>query len=388
MNKKNVLKELKSKKIIIVTHTRAIGLPHLLHTWLVDKTNTLTYIDHALHPAYNTKSNYIFYKKGKKIAKKDYPSVIKNKPIGYLKDFILTILLVLRYGQVSDIGIGANNLNTLSLLILKRFGKVKTVIFHTVDYTPYRYSNRMLNSIYHWIDRYCCKHADLLWNSSARMNEGRKKYGVKVIAPTIITPDGSNFDEKERLSIQKIDKNLVIFLGHLRHGMGLPMIVKAFSLVVKKNKSARLLIIGGGPLQDKLVAQTKKLSLEKYITFTGFIEKHNEVDILMSKAAIGLAPFEEDKESIEYYSDVGKPKAYLAAGLPVIITRVPEIATEIEKHGAGIIVQYSDTSIAHAVILLLSDKKLYGQYRMAAIKLSKKYSWPVIFEKAFLETFK
>lgn len=390
MEKKEILEQLKNLNVAVVTHTRTTGLSQFLKDWLLLKTNKLAFIGHPLYPSIESNSLLEVYEKG--ILKKTYksPFIFKSGIMLYIKDLFFTFFYFLKIGHAIDIAIGVDNLNTMALLLLKKLHIVKKVVYHTVDYAPIRFQNKLLNRIYHALDRWCCYNADILWNSSGRMNDGRIKSGAKKeeIAKTIVTPDGSNFAAEKRLTISKIDRKLVVFLGHLRERLGLELLVESFADVVASVGGARLLIIGDGPLLSNLKSLTKNLKISKNVEFTGFIEKHSDVDEKLRKAAIGIAMFEPVKGSYEYYSDAGKPKVYLAAGLPVVITRVPEIADEIDEKKAGFAIAYKRESLAKAIISLLREDKLYEEYRENAIVLSKKYVWNDLFYDAFSQTLK
>lgn len=383
-------KMLKGANILFVMHTRVTVFLNLFRKYTSTKCNIYTIIDHPLHPLASAQSKLSVYKKGKM----QKHSVLFRIPgpysLNFLKDFFLTIFWGMKTGFVYNIAFGANNLNTLSLLVLKKLGRVKKVIFISIDYTPNRYDNPILDSLYHWFDRIACYSADVIWNSSGRMNQARVRNGViaKKIAHTIVMPDGSNFDYRKRLPIDKIDRNLIIFAGHMRPVMGVELILDALIDVLKTMPAAKLLLIGGGPELEKYKQHAKKLGLEKKAVFTGFLQSHDEVDDLLCRGAIGLALFAPDKSSYEYYSDVGKPKAYLAAGMPVIITRVPEIADIIDKNKAGIVIKYDKKELVNALVTLLKDDKMYKEHRNNAISLSKKYIWNNIFQDTFDKTFK
>lgn len=383
------INKLHNLKVSLVTHSRTTGLSQILRDWLVNKVKMLIYIDHPLYPTKNINSFMTFYKNGKVWQKKQSSWEISGI-FNYFKDTFLTFYYIIKTNELIDLAIGVDNLNTIILIFCKKIGRIKKVIYHTVDYTPKRFANRILNNIYHKIDTICCYNADIIWNSSGRMNDGRVKNGAQKnkIAYTIITPDGSNFDHKKRLPLSKINRKRIVFLGHLRERLGLEMILLSFAKVIKKVPNAQLTIIGDGPLMTELKNIVKNNNLSKNVVFTGFVEKHEEVDDILREGAIGLAIFEPIKESIEYYSDAGKPKVYLAAGLPVIITEVPEIATEIGTKKAGILVKYDKEDIAKAIVKLLTEDLLYREYRKNAIELSKEYIWDNIFMDAFSKTFK
>lgn len=382
---KEIQKKLSSLNVAIVTHTRADGLSQHLRDFLLPQVKSLIFIGHPLYPDKKNNSSMQIYKNGLMVNDFKTGYIVKDGILLFIKDFFLTLYFLIRSGRIIDLAIGVDNLNTSALLILRKMGLIKKVIYHTVDYVPNRFSNKFLNNIYHDLDRFCCYNADILWNSSGRMNEGRVRFGAdaKKIAKTIVTPDGSNFDEDKRLPIEKINRKTVAFVGHLRERLGLSLLIDSWGDVVGEIPDAKLLIIGGGPLLQNLKRQASGL---KNITFTGFIENHEDVDEKLRHAAIGIAMFESVVDSYEYYSDAGKPKVYLAAGLPVVITRVPEIADEIEDKDAGIVTEYNKKELSDSIITLLKNDKEYLRKRENAINLSKKYIWPNIFRQAFADS--
>lgn len=383
-----LLQILADKNILFVMHTRVTHFLEIFRDFTSPKCRNYSIIDHPLHPLKGTESKFIIYNKKTVHQKRIFSRIPGPYTVNFIKDFFLTIWWGLSAGVVYDVGIGANNLNTLALLVLRKLGRVRKVIFMCIDYSPNRYDNPVLDWIYHWIDRVCCYYSNVIWNSSGRMNEARAKNGVdqKRIAHTIVMPDGSNFDSRKRLPIGKIDRRKLIYCGHMRAVMGIELILVTFKELLKTIPDTSLLLIGGGPELEKYKARAGELGLGKKAVFTGFLQSHAEVDSLVAKGAVGLSLFAPDKSSYEYYSDVGKPKVYLAAGLPVIITRVPEIADIIENKHAGIVVSYNKLELLLAMKQLLLQDAEYGFFRRNAIRLSKSYIWNNIFADVYRQT--
>jgi glycosyltransferase involved in cell wall biosynthesis len=63
----------------------------------------------------------------------------------------------------------------------------------------------------------------------------------------------------------------------------------------------------------------------------------------------------------------------------VIITRVAPIAVEIEREGAGIVIDYDKEQLAGAILRILSDDKFYRRCRENAINLAQQYRADRIF---------
>lgn len=377
--------------ILIITHYFATGISQELRDYFNDNNvSNLAFIDHPFSYSDRDYSSLQMYKKGKKL--KDIKSIPFHLPdiLLYGKDLLLSLYWIMISGNKFDICFAADNLNCLAAIIAKKFGYIKKIVYISVDYTPQRFGNPILNWVYHSIDSFACYNSDIIWNSSDRMVTERAKKGVKpeMSAPSLTVVDGNHSDKIKKLPINKINRHTIVYLGHLRKGQGLDIIFESFQKVARRIPKAKLIVIGTGDLSEKLQKLAKILLIEKRVDFKGFIQDHADVDKILSESAIGLAIYEPDKKSFSFFSDVGKPKAYLGAGLPVIITDVPEIAKVISKKKAGLMTKYTVESVSQAMYLLLTSDQLYKQYRINAIKLGKEYTWNNIFSTNLKTTYK
>lgn len=269
---------------------------------------------------------------------------------------------------------------------MRQLGFTSKVIFYTIDYLPVRFKNVFLNKLYHLLDRISVERADFIWNLSPRMAEARKK---KRISPReenrqIIVPIGTDYDGMKECPLDQIDRHSLVFLGHLRRGQGLELIIEAMDDIRARVPGVILKIIGIGPLEVSLKETVRKKGLENEVKFLGFIEDHTEIENMLSKAAIGLAPYEPLKDSPTPYTEPMKPKVYLSCGLPVIITSLPAIAGEIFQKKAGLVIAYKKEELVKAVLTLIIDDSLFQAYRRNACQLASEYRWENIFRQALM----
>lgn len=382
----NLRDALVRSKIAIVGHVYATGPGHELEKYLKSRVNSLIFVGHPFPHCLDRRSFYRWYKKGKLIRERKAPSFLLPGVLSYLKDIVYTLFWI-SFSTRYDFYFGVNNLNAFCGLILKRFRRVKKVIFYTIDYIPKRFNNRGLNKIYHFVDSYCVKRSDYVWNLSSMMIKEREKKGIsqKYREKQLTVPIGAN------LSVKKVPpdangKCRIAFMGHLREGQGVELLIGSLPELIKKIPEIRLILIGGGPLETGLRKRVEELNLADYVEFTGFIKDHSEVQDRLSECSIGIAPYVDDEETYTRYTDPGKPKAYLAAGLPVVITKVPQIAYEIERWKAGIAINYERKELIEAIVKILKNGNLYREYSNNASTLAKKFDWNRIFEKALTQT--
>jgi glycosyltransferase involved in cell wall biosynthesis len=377
---KNMLRNL---DIVIITHVFVTGPPQELEEYLKDKVNTLMFIGHPFYYANDIRSYYRTYCNGKIINKKKARIWEVPELILYFKDIVYTLIWIINSKKGYDICVGADPLNAFAGILLKKIKKVNKVILYTIDYVPKRFNNILLNTLYCWLDSYCVKHSDQIWNLSQRMTEEREKKGVPNNGNQIVVPIGVHFSRINRLSVENINRRHIVYMGHLRRKQGLELIFEALPKTIEKVPDVKLIIVGTGQFEKKLKRMCKTLEIEEYIEFKGYIEDHRDVEKILSKCAVGLAVYEPDPDSFTWYTDPSKPKQYLACGLPVIITRVPWIAEEIERMTMGIVINYHKGELTDAIVRLLTDDIYFETCRKNAIKFASELEWDTIFDSVF-----
>jgi len=379
--------KLKDFSFALVTHIYTTGPPLRFAEYLQKEVGNFILIGHPFSYTRDKRSFLRIYRQGKLTYERKFINWNGPELSFYFKDILLTLWWVLKYAPRVDYFIGVDGLNFFAGYILKKLNKVKTIVFYTMDYVPNRFSNRMLNFIYHYLDTFAVIKSDKAWNLSSLMVGEREKKGVsdKYRAKQIIVPVGVKI-VKRLLPLEKIDRYKIVFLGHLREGQGVDLLINAMSGVIKKVKQAHLIIIGGGPLEDKLKKIVQEKKLNKYIRFTGFIKEYSDIEELLRNAAVAVAPYVDDDKTYTRYTDPTKPKDYIACGIPVIITKVPQVAYEIEKNKCGFAINYNKQELVNAIIKLLTNDQMLSEFRKNSIIMAKKYTWDKIFDKAINDT--
>lgn len=376
---------LKNLKIAIVTHVYATGPSFSLEEYLIPRVNTLILVGHPFAYTKDTRSFLRVYKKGKLISEKKFIAWRGPGTIFYIKDVLLTFWWLMDVKSL-DYFFGVDNLNAFVGNILKSFGKVKKTVFYTIDYVPNRFENKLLNNIYHFLDRLAVKKSDCVWNLSSIMTAEREKRGVSTEyrSKQIVVPVGT---ENVRHAISKKTREYnIAHMGHIIKKQGVQLLIEAIPYIVKKVPKFHLDIIGGGDYENTIKKIVKRLKVSKYVTFHGFIKEHSDVEKLLDECELGVAPYTDTPDNYVRYTDPGKVKAYLAAGLPVIITKVPEIYRYIDKSQCGISVNYKSQELADGISSLLLDRQKLMLYRKNAILVAKRFTWDKIFQKAFQQT--
>ncbi len=378
-------------RIAIAKHcaSPAGGMGQELLDYLRPRVEQVVSIDHPF-PYANMPLNSTLkvYERGRQTSALQSPAPRGPAPLFYLLDVLFTVYFFVRARLKVDLFVAFDNLNTFAALVLRRLGLVRSVVFYVIDYVPQRFESRLLNDIYHWLDKYCCYQADSIWNVSPNMMAARKAkwHTLDGVAHNIVVPLGCAYERIERLPIDEINRHDVMFLGSLLREQGIHLLVETWPTVVARVPDATLVIVGHGDQEELVKRRIQELGIAPRIRFIGFVADDVEVERIVARCAVGVAPYTEDAGSFKYYADPGKVKFYLAAGLPVVITKVPPIAEVIQAAQAGMAIRHDAVELAAALVTLLTDDGLYARYRANAIALAARYSWNRIFREALTQT--
>ncbi len=378
--------KLENKRIIVSTHVYADGPAQALRDYLLkNRAGQLLFIGHPLFFDARLKgSGYELYEAGED--KKAFHYRIKRLPaiISYLKGVFLDIIWPLRFGRKWDLCVACDNLNAFSGIILHWLGAVDKTVYYVIDYTPRRFKNRLINKIYHFADRFCVRHATQTWNLSGRMIEARKKYFDFSGPKQKVVPIGVWLDRIKPLDFSQIEKHTLVFMGHILKEQGIQYVFEAIPEISREIPDFKFLIIGGGKHLDTLKEQAERLNIGQQVKFTGYVSRHEDIEVLLAKCAVAIVMYQKYTDDGElswpHFTDSGKIKSYLACGLPVILNDVPPNAGELIKRDCGIVVACNRTEIAQAVISLMKDEQKLRQYRQNAINYSKEFDWNLIFK--------
>jgi glycosyltransferase involved in cell wall biosynthesis len=374
---------IKSNSLVVeVTHiTEIYGPAQALENYLKQNNSRLLIIAHPLPTSSLNYSTYKTYVNGFLRRITQYRTFKSSEVISYMQHFILTLYILLSVRKKINIYIGIDNLNAFAGILLKAFGLIDKVIFYVIDYTPVRFENKFFNFLYQALDVICAKYTDYVWSVSKRIANLWKILGIEDWK-NIVVPIGVELREVKSIPKDNVRRNILVYAGHLTKSKGVQLAIEAMEEITKKFPGIRLEIIGTGPFEGELKEMVKRKKLEEWVKFLGRME-HDKLMQYLPACGIALATYEPDPNSITYYADPTKPKEYLACGLPVIITKVPWIAKEIEKVPMGIAINYNKYELISAITKLLSDESFYKRCRENAVEFASKLDWNKIFSEAF-----
>lgn len=156
------------------------------------------------------------------------------------------------------------------------------------------------------------------------------------------------------------------FLGHLKPWHGFPILVDAFAILHERDPNTRLLVVGEGPKREKLEA----------VRFAGRVA-FDEVPGWLASMDVGVAPYPSMEH---FYFSPLKVFEYMAAGLPVVASRLGQLAELIEDGVTGILCPPGDAAaLAEALDRLRRDPELRRRLgRAARQSVLREHTWDAV----------
>jgi len=149
----------------------------------------------------------------------------------------------------------------------------------------------------------------------------------------------------------------VLTVGRLVEKKGYEFSIKAVAKLIKRYKNIKYIIVGDGPLRNKLKSLVTALNLDKHVTFTGWLEKNEAID-LYKKADVFLLPSITAKNR----EMEGIPVVLMEAqssGIPVISTYHSGIPEIVSNNKSGFLVREKDVDeIVKKLQVLIKDDSL------------------------------
>ena len=166
------------------------------------------------------------------------------------------------------------------------------------------------------------------------------------------------------------------FVGTLKPWHGLTLLVEAYEQVHRNNVDTRLLIVGDGPQRSNLVADLSTRGLVKTAHLTGAVDP-DEVPGLLASMDAAVAPYPQRPN---FYFSPLKIYEYMAAGLPVVTSRMGQVAELIQDEVNGLLCDPDDPVVfAHALDRLRRDPGLRTDLGQAArTTVRRDHTWETV----------
>lgn len=202
----------------------------------------------------------------------------------------------------------------------------------------------------------------------ANVNKSRKHYTVynaidtKAIAQVINTSDKTKI--KREMNIE--GRPVIGIVGRLAEQKGHSILLDAMLQIVKEIPDVMLIVTGDGPARQRLIEKTASLQLDKNILWFG-AQPQNKVFELYAIMDVFVMP--------SLYEGFGLTAAEaMAAGLPVVGTKIEGLSEVVEVGVTGVLVPAGDSdALSEAILKFLKNPekaKTYGKNgRLRAVRL-------------------
>jgi glycosyltransferase involved in cell wall biosynthesis len=128
------------------------------------------------------------------------------------------------------------------------------------------------------------------------------------------------------------------FVGTLKAWHGLSILVSAFAALHQRYPATRLLIVGDGPERERITAELAERGMLDAAEFTGAVGPE-AIPGLLASMDVAVAPY---PPLANFYFSPLKVYEYMAAGLPVVASRIGQLTTLIESEINGLLVTPGD----------------------------------------------
>lgn len=375
------MKHIEDTRFIIISNGYADGPSQALRDFLnKHSAKRVTMIIHPLVKENKGRHEIWVYERGALI-KKTSRSLPHLPPLTYIFDMFFPLFL-----PKHDVLFGFNNLAAMRGLILRLFARIDIVVYWAVDFVSDRFGRRsVFTKVYNWTDKQVVKRVDNRIELSKIGVQERNKYlGVNSenIAPVQVVPMGSWNEDTPKISVKSWRQKKLVFLGHLIERQGVHILLEAFSQALKKRPDLKLEIIGGGPLLEDLKTMSKNLKIDNNTIFHGFVKSHKEVEKLLSQATVAVAAYTKDNNNFVQFTDAGKLKAYMGAGLPMIITDLPNNASELERAGVAVVIEQGVDALSTAIEGVFADRNTWLEAHRSSLIMARTFDWELLLSEA------
>lgn len=169
----------------------------------------------------------------------------------------------------------------------------------------------------------------------------------------------------------------ILFLGRLADKKGVEHLILALRPLLLHRKNINLLIVGDGPLKEKLENLATKLNVNHYVRFEGYKVGNDKLKYFAVADAMvvpSVVTKGGDTEGLPVTIMEG-----MAAGLPIIATDVGGTRDILENDVNGILIeQRKPDQITQGLIRLMEDGKLRKRLSEEAFKTGDRYDWKSI----------
>ena len=222
--------------------------------------------------------------------------------------------------------------------------------------------NLLMGEVALLLRNYILRKSDLVFPISERMKKTLEDYGV-TIQRLVPIPEGvdatiqpSDFDKAATTLARRLgleNKDIILYIGTINRFRQLDFLFPVMRRVLRKKPKAHLLIVGPGRQAGDSIWLENRASEEGVrgnVTFIGRVPRE-QIPAYIRMASVGVSPFPPNKVLIN--NSPIKILEYMAMGIPVVATDIPEQRSILRASGAGLCVPWDQEMFANAISEIL-----------------------------------
>jgi glycosyltransferase involved in cell wall biosynthesis len=365
----------------IVANGFADGPAQALRDYLVEREARVVMVAHPLLPEQGRRHVVTTFEHGHEVGVRTRWTPLRP-PASFALDPLIPGLL-----PPVDVWFGFNPLAAARGLTQRRLRRAERVVLWSVDFTPDRFGkDAVLTRLYDRLDRLACRHADVRVELSAQARDARDaRLGLAAGPPVYLVPMGAWLARTPVVPVDGYEARRIVFLGHLTEGRGTAELLAALAVLRSRGSQLDLDVIGDGDQLAALKRQAAQLGLNEVVRFHGYVADHRDVERLLAAGSVAAAPYVPSDSTFTRWADPGKLKAYLAAGLPIVLTDVPPNAHELSLEAGAEITALAPDALAAGVERVLASPDAWRERRERALSYVRRFDWPTLFGELFAE---
>ena len=239
--------------------------------------------------------------------------------------------------QNTEIIVWANDTDTLLGCWLAARGRCRLVMdaHELFPEVPEIHDKPLVKWVWRTIERWLMPKCDALLTVSQGIADYYKdRYGVEMTVVRNLSSYELGVRSYE-LGVRSYEsgEKVLLYAGKVNVGRGVDWAIDALELL----PGCRLVVAGDGDLLEAMKAYAAKKAWADRVVFTGRLMPE-ELTALEAKADVGLVML-EDKGLSYHYALPNRVGAFVQAGVPMVVSDLPEMARVVRTFGVGAVIE-------------------------------------------------
>lgn len=309
------------------------------------------------------------------VVERDYQThrmkLLFRKGVMFYFEYNLCLFLYLLKSKV-DVFV-ANDLDTLPANYLASRFKRKPLIYDSHEYfteVPELIGRPVVRTIWTWLEKILVPKVDAAYtvcDSIAEVYHDLYKVNFKVVRNLPVCPQVEKLEHQEKTETQP---KVILYQGALNLGRGIGAAIRSMQYL----DGAELWLAGDGDLTSELKELVVEMGLESKVKFLGRLPLH-QLHEVTCQADLGIS-LEEDLGLNYRFALPNKLFDYIQAGVPVLVSNLPEMRHIVEHYQIGDISEtHQRKELAELMKSALFDQAKRLVWKQNLTKAAKELCW-------------